>query len=59
MTKTASMQTVFLVCQVVCIAFALPLEGRAEEPFWLLSFFFNGANLGALVYGWNHGKEVD
>lgn len=59
MSKTASMQVVFLVCQLACIAVALPLEGRAEELFWLLSFFFVGATLGSSAYEKFHRKEVD
>lgn len=61
MSKTASMQMVFLACQLgVCAVRFMPGIGEpALGALRLLSLFFGGAVLGAFAYGRFHRKEVD
>lgn len=53
MSKTASMQMVFLACQLgVCAVRFMPGIGEpALGALRLLSLFFGGAVLGAFAYG--------
>lgn len=61
MTNTASMQTVFLACQlgVFAVTFMPGIDEPALGALSLLSLFFGGAALGACAYGRFNRKEVN